>query len=325
MRKSLIGIVAALGVCLWIEADAQERQEKVDLAVAHRIRDEAFGRNSRVMDIAFQLTDVHGPRLTGSPAARRAGEWAVNQMKEWGLANARLDPWGPFGRGWSCTRFVAMMKAPEFQPLIGFAQPWTPGTNGDVTGEAVLAVIGGPADLDKWKGKLKGKIVLTSAPHPIGDGHRASLLPPDRCGVAGRGRGAGAHIRQPGRVCRWGSCAAGLAMPAGGRGGRGRRSRFRSELNKFLKDEGVLVVLSAGGPGGGTVMGQGVYPRDPMQEAPPPSVVVTPEHYNRIARLLEKNVPVTLEFDIHNEFTEPGDPFNVDRRNSGHRTRTPAW
>jgi hypothetical protein len=308
MRKSLIGIVAALGVCLWIEADAQERQEKIDLAVAHRIRDEAFGRNSKVMDIAFQLTDVHGPRLTGSPAARRAGEWAANQMKEWGLANARLDPWGPFGRSWSCTRFVAMMKAPEFQPLIGFAQPWTPGTNGDVTGDAVLAVISGPADLDKWRGKLKGKIVLSSPPHPT---EMVSQPLSYRLTDAELQTAAEAPEPTSGNPAALplGFMRGRPPMPAG-RGGRGAFA-FRSELNKFLKDEGVLVVVSAGGPGGGTVMGQGIYPRDPIEETPPPSVLVTPEHYNRIARLLEKSVPVTLEFDIHNDFTERGDPFNV--------------
>jgi len=97
---------------------------------------------------------------------KAAGEWTVKKLNEWGLANAKMVAWGPFGRGWSCTRFVAEMKEPEFQPLIGFVQPWSPGTNGDVSGEAVFAVIAGPEDLDKWKGKLKGKIVLGTAPHP---------------------------------------------------------------------------------------------------------------------------------------------------------------
>ncbi|HEX3875504.1 MAG TPA: peptidase M28, partial [Bryobacteraceae bacterium] len=130
-----------------------------------QIRHEAFGQNSKVMDTAFYLTDVYGPRLTGSPNAKAAGEWAVKKMTEWGLANTKLETWGPFGRGWTCTRFMAQMKEPEFQPIIGFAQPWSPGTNGDVSGEAVYAVITGPEDLDQWKGKLKGKIVLAAVPH----------------------------------------------------------------------------------------------------------------------------------------------------------------
>ena len=163
MRRSLIVTSAALGACLSAQVGSPE---KIDLSIVQRIRHEAFGQNSRVMDTAFYLTDVYGPRLTGSPNAKAAGEWAVKKMSEWGLANAKMEAWGPFGRGWSCTRFMAQMKEPEFQPIIGFAQPWSPGTNGDVTGEAVYAVIAGPEDLDKWKGKLKGKIVLASAPHP---------------------------------------------------------------------------------------------------------------------------------------------------------------
>jgi len=294
-----------------MEAEAQERRESVNLAVAHRIRDEAFGKNSKVMDIAFQLTDVHGPRLSFSPGARRAGEWAVSQLKDWGLSNVRLDPWGPNARGWSCSRFVAMMKTPEFQPIIGFSQPWSPGTNGDITGEAVLAVLSTPADFEKWTGKLKGKIVLTAEPRPT-----EMITEPLSFRLTDDELKAAADAPEPTSgnpaMLPLGFMRGRPPAAAGGRGGRGAAFAFRSQLNKFLKDEGVLVVLTpGGGPGGGTVMGQGAFPRDPMQELPPPSVVTTPEHYNRIARLLEKNVPVTLEFDIHNEFTEPAESFNV--------------
>jgi hypothetical protein len=314
MRKSLVWVTAAAAVGLWIEADAQERQERVDLGVAHRIRDEAFGRNSKVMDTAFQLTDVHGPRLTFSPAARRAGEWAVHQMKEWGLANTHLEAWGPMGRGWQCTRFVAMMKTPEFQPVIGFAQPWTPGTNGDITGEAVLAMINGPEDLDKWKGKLKGKIVLSATPRPT-----EMITQPLSVRLTDQELRQAAEAPEPSTgnpaMLPLGFSRLRPATAAGGRGAGGRGAgamNFRSQLNKFLKDEGVLVVVTpGGGPGGGTVMGQGTFPRDPMMELPPPSVVATPEHYNRIARLVEKNIPVSLEFDIRAELLPPSESFNV--------------
>src|SRR5580700_5613384 len=138
MRRSVVGIAAALGVGLSAQVVSQE---KIDLSVVQKIRHEAFGQTSKVMDSAFYITDVHGPRLTGSPAAKGAGEWAVGKLKEWGLSNVKMETWGPFGRGWSCTRFAAMMKEPEFQPIIGFAQPWSPGTDGPVSGEAMLAVI----------------------------------------------------------------------------------------------------------------------------------------------------------------------------------------
>ncbi|MCU1235839.1 MAG: peptidase, partial [Candidatus Solibacter sp.] len=87
---------------------------------------------------------------------------------------------------------------------------------------------------------------------------------------------------------------------------------FRATLNKFLKDEGVLIAISPGnGPDGGTIMGSAAGSQNPDEALPPPSVVVTNEHYNRIARLLEKNIPVTLEFDLGAKFTDPGDSFNL--------------
>src|SRR5579871_2266427 len=121
MRKWMVGIAGLVCAGLLLEAAGPE---KIDLGILHRIKS--------------------------------AGEWTIKKMNEWGLANAKMEAWGPFGRGWSCTHFSAELKEPEFMPLIGFAQPWSSGTNGPVSGEAVLAVMNGPDDLDKFKGKLKG-------------------------------------------------------------------------------------------------------------------------------------------------------------------------
>src|SRR5580700_3127480 len=79
--------------------------EKLDLDAIYRIKEEGLQR-SKVMEIESYLTDVYGPRLTGSPNIRTAGEWAVKEMQSWGLANAKLEPWGPFGRGWSNELFA---------------------------------------------------------------------------------------------------------------------------------------------------------------------------------------------------------------------------
>src|SRR2546422_10210432 len=107
--------------------------ENVDLAVIHRIKAEAFN-NSQVMDHLFQLTDVNGPRLTGSPGFKSAAEWAARQMKEFGLENSRLEPWGPFGRGWSFSRFQMQMSKPAYAPLHGAPMAWCEGTKGQVRG-----------------------------------------------------------------------------------------------------------------------------------------------------------------------------------------------
>lgn len=316
MRKVSLGIAAALGVCLLVRAAGPE---KIDLGALHRIRTEAFGANSRVMDTAFYLTDVYGPRLTGSPEAKAAGEWAVKRLGEWGLPNAKLESWGPFGRGWTCTHFSAEMKEPEFQPLIGFAQPWSPGTNGPVTGQAMLAVLSGPEDLDKHKGKLKGKIVLTAAPRPstlVTEPYSHRLTDAELADAANApDPTSGNPASLPLGFLRPSAMAATTA--AAGRGGREAAGRgpglsFRNRLNQFLTDEGVLVVLSPGsGPDGGTVMAGGAGSQNPSSPLPPPSVAITNEHYNRIARLLEKNIPVTLSFDIATKFTEAADSFNV--------------
>ncbi|MBI3470045.1 MAG: peptidase M28, partial [Candidatus Solibacter usitatus] len=152
--------------CLLLGAVTLLAEEKVDLTAVHRIRTEAF-QNSKVMDHAFYLTDVYGPRLTGSPGLKAAAEWAVRQFTAWGLANTRLEKWGPFGRGWSQVKFSAHLKEPQYAPLIGFARPWSPGTNGPVSGDPILAPIRTEADMGRYKGKLKGKIVLTDAPREL--------------------------------------------------------------------------------------------------------------------------------------------------------------
>ncbi len=152
-------------ICAVFIAAGLSAQEKVDLYTINRIKNEAF-QNSKVMENAFYLTDVYGPRLTGSPGIQAAAEWAVRRFNEWGLSNAKLENWGPFGRTWYCVRFAAHMKEPQYSPLIGFARPWSPGTNGTVTGDPVLAPIRSEADMEKFKGKLKGKIVLLEDPRP---------------------------------------------------------------------------------------------------------------------------------------------------------------
>jgi len=320
MLKLFLGSATALGVSLAIWAASPE---KIDLSVLNRIKTEAFER-SKVMDNAFYLTDVYGPRLTGSPNIKQAGDWAVKRMNEWGLANAKMEAWGPFGRGWSCTRFVAMMKEPEFQPLIGFAQPWSPGTNGEVTGETILAVMNTAEDLQKFKGKLKGKIVLIAAPraselsvNPLSrrltdEELAAAATAPDPS--MGNPAGLPLGFTQGPETARGG-------RNGGGRGGAGAAGappnreaarRFRAELNKFLVDEGVLLVLRPGsGPDGGTVMGSAAGSQNATEALPPPSVILTNEHYNRIARLMEKKIPVTLDFDIQAKFSEPADSFNI--------------
>src|SRR5438094_1911944 len=137
--------------------------EPVDLDAVYRIKDEGLApQRSKVMEIESYLTDVYGPRLTGSPNIKEAADWAQKTMKEWGLANVHLETW-PFGRGWQNQLFLAMAMTPRAYPIIGYPKAWTPGTNGQVTGEAIVAVINEEKDFAAFRGKLQGKFVLGTA------------------------------------------------------------------------------------------------------------------------------------------------------------------
>ena len=138
LTRALLSLALA-GVPLWLLAAG----EKLDLSVIHRIKSEAF-ENSKVMDHMFYLTDVHGPRLTGSPAYKGAADWVVERMTEYGVA-AKEEKWGPFGRGWASKHFEAHMIDPQYQPLIGVPQAWTGSTDGTVTGEPIFGSAAAPA------------------------------------------------------------------------------------------------------------------------------------------------------------------------------------
>src|SRR5687768_2246971 len=126
-----------------------------------RIKEEGTKR-SEVMQTLSYLTDVIGPRLTNSPGMKRANEWTRDQMAKWGLQNAHLEAWGPFGRGWTLKRFSAQVVEPVAIPLIAYPKAWSPGTDGPLTADVVYFDAKDEADMQRFKGKLKGAIVLTA-------------------------------------------------------------------------------------------------------------------------------------------------------------------
>ncbi len=300
-----------LSLALAILAFAQQ-PERVDLNVIHRIKAAELGDGgrggppSKVMDVLWNLTDLHGPRLTNSPQFRAAGEWAVTQLKEWGLSNVNLEKWptatlttGPIP-GWQVTAYSGAMVEPSFMPIIGVPVAWTAGTNGILTADAILATpLATPADLEKFRGKLKGKIVLiTAVPDlslpltPLATRYTADQLADMATEL----------IPVP-------------AKPAAGPPAMtpAERRAFAETQRKFFEDEGALLILSTG-PNAlsqtGIVFGGGA-PRTGNVTKNLPRVSITAEHYNRIARLLQHNVPVKLSFDIKTEFTPDTESFNV--------------
>jgi len=265
--------------------------EKLDLDAIYKIKDEGLQR-SKVMEIESYLTDVYGPRLTGSPNIKEAADWAQKTMKEWGLANVKTETW-PFGRGWQNQRFVANAVTPRAYPLIAYPKAWTPGTNGPVTGEAVIAVIASDKDFDTYRGKLRGKFALSVAMRAV---------PP--------------QFEAPGHRYTEAELADLAKQPAGGGRGRGRGNvdqDFGRRRTQFWLDEGVAAVLDFSSRGdGGTLFVQGGGPRDAKQPPVPAQVTLAVEHYGRIWRTLEKKIPVTLTMDIDNKFFDTDlNAFNI--------------
>jgi carboxypeptidase Q len=290
-RTFVLTTVMAVLVGLPLAADWPVT-EKLDLDAIYRIKDEGL-QHSKVMEIESYLTDVYGPRLTNSPNIKEAADWTQKTMKEWGLANVHTETWA-FGRGWQNQRFVASAVTPRAYPLIAYPKAWTPGTSGPVTGDAVVAVIDNDKDLATFKGKLRGKFVLSMAMRDVP-----------------------AHFDAPGHRYTEAELAdlAKEPDPGRGRGGRGNGSQdFNRRRTQFWIDEGVAAVLDFSRGDGGTVFVQGPQgvSRDPKGPAQPPQVTLTVEHYGRIWRTLDKKIPVTLHMDIDNRFYDADqNAFNI--------------
>ena len=167
MLKRFMARLVLVCLVLALSAAAQEeKNEKVDLDAINKIRYEGF-HNSKIMEIASGLMDGIGPRLTGSPNMKRANEWTRDKLTEFGLSNAHLEPWSPFGRGWSNEYINVRMISPDVAPIIAYAKAWTPGTSGEVRGSVVHIKITSPQDYARYKGKLAGKIVFFGDPAEV--------------------------------------------------------------------------------------------------------------------------------------------------------------
>lgn len=289
MKRSLI----ALGLLVAMPLAGQQSSEPIDLGVLNQIKWQAFN-NSQVMEHLFYLSDVYGPRVNGSPNHRAAAEWIVKRLESYGLKNVHLEPWGPFGNSWQYKKFYGALVEPNYAPLIGFPLAWTPGTNGPVTGEAILAPIHTQADFAKYKGKLKGKVVLIADPkmvamHTDAEAHRLTDEE-----IAARTR-----VPDPSRMGGFGGAPARAAAPAPAPLDRNAALKLRNDTSKFLSDEGALVAVNYGTNGdGGTVFATWGGSQDPNDPVPPPMVAITPEHYNRVVRLLQHGMTPKLTFDI---------------------------
>ena len=306
-------------------------QDKPDLLAVHRIRQEAF-QNSQVMNHMFYLTDVHGPRLTNSPGFRAAAGWVVEQANQWGLEEAKLEEWGPYGRGWSTSHFSAHLVEPQYAPLVGVPLTWTPGTDGVISGTPMLAPLQSESDLEryeaelekyfaKYKGKLRDQIILIRKPPRLETQQEAAERRLTSQDLANRAEAPEplepiaidlenpVVPTDPDERRRYFAYAPRFVLEKI----RSQREELSRRLNRFLVAEGVRLVIHPARRGdGGTIFPPWVGSYKTGAPDPPPSIALTPEHYNRIARLIEKKVPPRIEVEVKAQFQdETLDSINV--------------
>lgn len=337
-------LAATLALCTAPAAIAQS--EPLDADMVKKIKEEGLER-SKVMDTISYLTDVHGPRLTGAPESKIAGEWARKRLEEWGLENAHLESWGPFGRGWSLQSYRANVVAPQFFSLIAYPKAWTPSTPTTVRGEVIYLDASTPEELKKYQGKLGRAIVLLSPPRevkPWFDPPGARTTDAELLAMANADPASPRRRRPPGAEGNAtpgaaGAPAASAPADAAQRRMNDARSAMQIQNDKWQMayEEGAAVVLEPGRGDGGTVFVQSAtMPRradadrdlrspgegGPLTrgarpwtvDSPPilPQMVVAAEHYNRLVRMIQRGVQPQLEIDIESTYHD-GDvnSFNV--------------
>jgi hypothetical protein len=292
MMKSSVrfGAGALLAIALPSVSASQVVQEAVDLTVVERIRAEGLER-SQVPVLARHLTEVIGPRLTGSSGMRQANAWTAERFREWGLQNVTIEPWGEFGRGWERLSYQGRIVSPFVQPLHAQAVAWTGSTKGTVKGEAMVVEADSVEELDRNRGKLRGAIVLLADPIDIDPEYEVRerrisledlLAPP-------------AEIDEEEQARRRAEMRA-----------RFRRMRQRQQqVRAVLREEGVAVILTPSSRSYGVLRGGGrAAGRDPNNPEPTPELVILREHYNQIHRNVTAGVPVRLEINVQNRFDD---------------------
>ena len=337
LRRKILGVFLLYAFLLPTFAFGQTAPKvyEAPAEVIAKIREEG-SKNSQVMATLSYLSDVIGPRLTASPGMKRGNEWTRDTLTKWGMQNAHLEAWGPFGRGWTLKRFYAMVDGPTAFPIIAYPKAWSPGTDTltpppppadpkakkgktpppaaanqttAYTGEVVHFNATKEEELDQYKGKLRGKIVLVGAirdvkAHFEAEGKRATEK--DLLDLA--------DAPDPATIRR----------AAGGPGGNpnfAQTAQFNARRFRFLSDEGAAILIDGARGDGGTIFVQqatAVQLPPPTAGAPanprislydkgtniPIQVSAAAEHFNRVARMVDAGEKVTMTVDLAVEYQD---------------------
>jgi hypothetical protein len=331
LNGSLLAI-CALSIFYAFDAAAAEdnaTSSRTNEAVA-QIIDEGINHSQAMTNLSY-LCDVIGPRLTGSPNLKRANEWTRDKLASWGLTNAHLEAWGPFGRGWSLQKFSAQLIEPQTMNLIAYPNAWSPGFEQLLVADVVYFDARTNADLKKFEGKLKGAVVLSGPMREM----NAPFAPMARRLVetnllalanAGEPRDGRARFQSPDQL-------GGTNSPSRGAGAFGRRGRgFPGRYLPFLAREGAALIVneSSTGDAGAVFVTSASIPRPENEtntdsgfgfgfgpnatnlirawatNAPaiPPQITVAAEDYNRMARMIQQGEKLKMAVDLKVKFND---------------------
>lgn len=332
LRRKFLGALLAYTLLMPTFAFAQSAQVSSPAAVKpakvyaapaeviDKIKDEGMN-HSQVMKHLSYLTDVIGGRLTNSPNMKRANEWTRDQMAKWGMQNAKLEAWGPFGRGWALKSFSAQINEPTAFPVIAYPKAWSPSTKGAVTADVVYLDVNSDEDFAKYKGQLAGKIVLIAKPRSL-----KAEFEPNGVRWSDKELTDMANAPDPATVQRPQQSAQ-PAQPTPEQQERMRQAQVAQKVGGFVFEEGAAVVVDNSRIGsGGTlfVSSASVVPAPPVAgQTPPtgaaargrnaaynkanesrmlPQMTMATEDYNRIVRMIQQGAKPRMTVDIQTQY-----------------------
>ncbi|MFZ2053704.1 MAG: M20/M25/M40 family metallo-hydrolase [Candidatus Aminicenantales bacterium] len=272
-------------------------QDRADTAMLNRIWEEAITR-SQIMTTLSYLADVIGPRIPASPAMKKACDWTAAKFAEWGISNVAIDPAGEFGLGWSNDYVSVHLVEPSYQPILAYPVPWTSGTKGKIVGQPISVRISSPEDFEKYRGKLKGAIVFTQPPRQV----HPNFKP-----VASRYTDEDLKELQD------------TPIPVKPKDAEGRKSGGMKweDLEQFYRSEevGVLVESSSASRSDFGTVRVDAYDAIGKNHTTPnqnPRIIMAAEHYARICRIMDHNVPVKLDVEVRNAiYDQDREGYNV--------------
>ncbi len=287
---------AGLLIFLLIPSLVSAQTENIDTSVMNQIRKEGL-QHSKVMDIAFHLTDASGPRLTSSPGFMRAANYAKNQLAQWGLTNAKLDPWGDFGKSWELEKSYVALTAPWYKSLEAYPKSWTMGTIGQQNAEVILITAKDSAGLDEYKGKVKGKILLMDSD----DSYKLSFKPDAR-------RYSDEELDSMENIELKPTDTAEMRMRREQNRSRyiGQQKLINSLKSMAVREGAVAIFTSSSRNHEGTIFVQQAGPYKITDPANFLDIALQWEDYMMIVRLLKNNVPEKMDVEVKTKF------FTVD-------------